>query len=313
LQDFVRQLAAKPHQNTQSRHAQTAYLEAVRQHFCALAQSILPVPDMTRNASTGAADAAEYLDFAIELANLAAGPALALFRTGTAIDSKLQGGFDPVTRADREAEEAMRAAIEARYPEHGILGEEHGEKPAKSGWRWVLDPIDGTRSFICGTPTWMTLVALEFEGHPVVGVAAQPYTGEIFAGDGRHAFLERGGIRTPLATTPEHDLASVLAGTTAPHLFRAHGHQGRLDRLMAGVRHLRWDADAYFHCMVAAGQLGVSLDTGLQAYDIAALIPVIEGAGGIVTTWTGESAAKGGDIVASGNRALHDKALALLA
>jgi len=268
---------------------------------------------MTPQAPATTADTSQYLDFAIELARLAAGPALALFRTGTAIDSKLQGGFDPVTRADREAEEAMRAAIDARYPDHGILGEEHGEKTGRGGWRWVLDPIDGTRSFICGTPTWMTLVALEFEGRPVAGVAAQPYTGEIFAGDGRHAFLERGGIRKPLAASAETDLARVLAGTTAPHLFRAHGHQERLDRLVAGVRHLRWDADAYFHCMVAAGQLGVSLDTGLQAYDISALIPIIEGAGGIVSTWTGESAAKGGDIVASGNRTLHDKALELLA
>jgi len=262
---------------------------------------------------TGSKNAAGYLQFAMELANLAAGPALALFRTGTAIDSKLDGGFDPVTRADREAEEAMRAAIEARYPDHGILGEEHGEKPAKSGWRWVLDPIDGTRSFICGTPTWMTLIALEFEGRPVAGVAAQPYTGEMFAGDGAHAFLQRGGVRTPLVTSAETDLSRVLAGTTAPNLFRAHGHQERLDRLVAGVRHLRWDADAYFHCMVAAGQLGVSLDTGLQAYDIAALIPIIEGAGGIVTTWSGETAEKGGDIVASGNRVLHEKVLEILA
>jgi histidinol phosphatase-like enzyme (inositol monophosphatase family) len=268
---------------------------------------------MAQHSPTNSTTAAGYLEFAIELAGLAAGPALALFRTGTAINSKLQGGFDPVTRADREAEETMRAAIEARYPDHGILGEEHGEKPARSGWRWVLDPIDGTRSFICGTPTWMTLVALEFEGQPVAGVAAQPYTGEVFAGDGRHAFLQRGGTRTPLSATTETDMARVLAGTTAPQLFRAHGHQERLDRVVAAVRHLRWDADAYFHCMVAAGQLGVSLDTGLQAYDIAALIPIIEGAGGIVTTWAGETAQKGGDIVATGNRALHDKALQLLA
>jgi myo-inositol-1(or 4)-monophosphatase len=268
---------------------------------------------MTLYSSPPAPGTAALLEFAIELAGLASVPALALFRTGTAIASKLDGGFDPVTEADRQAEAAMRAAIEERYPDHGILGEEYGEKPGASGWRWVLDPIDGTRSFICGTPTWMTLVALEHEGAPVAGVAAQPYTGEVFAGDGTRSFLLRNGVRQQLTTTPETALDKVLAGTTAPQLFKARGHQHRLDRLSAGVRHLRWDADAYFHCMVAAGQLGVSLDTGLQAYDIAALIPIIEGAGGIVTTWSGESAAKGGDIVATGNRALHDKALELLA
>lgn len=268
---------------------------------------------MTLHKSQAGPETAALLEFAIELARLAAEPALALFRTGTAIASKLDGGFDPVTEADRQAEAAMRAAIEARYPDHGILGEEYGEKLGAGGWRWVLDPIDGTRSFICGTPTWMTLVALEYEGRPVAGVAAQPYTGEVFAGDGARSFLLRNGTRQQLAATPETALDKVLAGTTAPHLFKARGHQDRLDRLFAGVRHLRWDADAYFHCMVAAGPLGVSLDTGLQAYDIAALIPIIEGAGGIVTTWSGESAANGGDIVATGNRALHEKALELLA
>lgn len=268
---------------------------------------------MTCLDTTRQQDAATLLEFAIDLAGIAAKPALALFRTGTAIASKLEGGFDPVTEADRQAEAAMRAAIEERYPDHGILGEEYGEKTGTSAWRWVLDPIDGTRSFICGTPTWMTLIALEHEGRPVAGVAAQPFTGEIFAGDGTTAFQLHNGVRTPLAATPATDLSAVLAGTTAPHLFKARGHQARLDRLAGAVRHLRWDADAYFHCMVAAGQLGVSLDTGLQAYDIAALVPIIEGAGGIVTTWSGESAAAGGDIVATGNRTLHDQVLKLLA
>jgi histidinol phosphatase-like enzyme (inositol monophosphatase family) len=255
----------------------------------------------------------EILAFAVELAGLAARPALELFRVGTAIASKLDGGFDPVTKADRDTETVLRNAIEARFPTHGILGEEHGEKPGTCGWRWILDPIDGTRSFICGTPTWMTLIAAEYEGIPVVGVAAQPFTGEIFAGDGNSAYLLHAGRKTVLTTTPETDLAAVLAGTTAPALFKAHGHEHRLAALTGGVRHMRFDADAYFHCMTAAGQLGVSLDTGLQNYDIAALIPIIEGAGGVATDWHGGSAAAGGDVLLSGNRTLHDKALALLA
>ena len=255
----------------------------------------------------------DILTFAVELAGLAAKPALELFRTGTAIITKLDGGFDPVTKADRDTETVLRNAIQARFPDHGILGEEHGEKPGSSGWRWILDPIDGTRGFISGTPTWMTLIAAEYEGKPVVGVAAQPYTGEIFAGDCNTAYLLRGGHKTVLTTMPETDLAAVLAGTTSPALFKARGHEHRLAALAGGVRQMRFDADAYFHCMTAAGQLGVSLDTGLQNYDIAALLPIIEGAGGIATNWHGDSAAAGGDVLLSGNRTLHDKALALLA
>ena len=268
---------------------------------------------MTGQRGADAASRQEILAFAVDLAGLAARPALELFRAGTAITSKLDGGFDPVTKADRDTETVLRQAIEAQFPDHGILGEEHGEKPGTSGWRWILDPIDGTRSFICGTPTWMTLIAAEYEGRPVVGVAAQPFTGEIFAGDGNAAYLLHGGRKTVLATTQETSLSAVLAGTTAPALFRKNGHEQRLEALTAAVRHMRFDADAYFHCMTAAGQLGISLDTGLQNYDIAALIPIIEGAGGIATNWQGASAAAGGDVLLSANRTLHEQALALLA
>jgi myo-inositol-1(or 4)-monophosphatase len=253
------------------------------------------------------------LAFAIELAELAAQPALQHFRTQTAVSNKLQAGFDPVTEADRQTELVLREAIASRFPDHGILGEEHDEKSGNSPWRWVIDPIDGTRSFICGTPTWMTLIGLEYESQPVVGVASQPFTGEIFAGNGREAFVVRDQLRHPLRATAVTALADVLAGTTGPEIYKALGHQPQLDRINATVRHLRFDADAYFHCMVAAGQLGISLDTGLKPYDIAAIIPIVEGAGGIITTWDGGNAAHGGDIVAAGNRQLHEAALKLLA
>jgi histidinol phosphatase-like enzyme (inositol monophosphatase family) len=253
------------------------------------------------------------LAFAIELAGIAAQPALQQFRSQTANSNNLQAGFDPVTEADRQTELVLREVIAARFPDHGILGEEHDEKTGNSPWRWVLDPIDGTRSFICGTPTWMTLIGLEFEARPVIGVASQPFTGEIFAGNGREAFVIHEQLKQPLRCTSVTALADVLAGTTAPQLYRAAGHQDRLDRVTSAVRHLRLDADAYFHCMLAAGHLGISLDTGLKPYDICALIPVIEGAGGIITTWDGGNAADGGDIIAAGNRQLHEACLKLLA
>jgi myo-inositol-1(or 4)-monophosphatase len=255
----------------------------------------------------------EFLAFALKLAEAAKAVVLPLFRNGLSIGNKLAAGFDPVTEADRAAEQTIRQMIEAKYPDHGIIGEEFGEKPANSEFTWILDPIDGTRSFICGTPTWMTLIAVTFQGRPIAGVASQPFTDEVFAGSSSGSFLLHKATRSPLTCSAETSLANVLAGTTAPELFARHGHRQRLERIQSSVRHLRFDADAYFHCMVAAGQLGISLDTGLQAYDIAALIPIVEGAGGIVTTWDGTDASNGGDIVAAGNKALHEQALKLLA
>ncbi len=252
------------------------------------------------------------LAFAVELAQATRSIALPLFRTAMAVDNKQTGGFDPVTQADRAAEKAMRSMIEERYPDHGIFGEEFGEKPGRSDFTWILDPIDGTRSFICGTPTWMTLAGVKHNGRMIAGAAGQPFTDEIFAGSKKGAHLLRANRQSELRCTTETDLARVLAGTTAPSLYRKHGHQERLMRIENTVQSLRFDADSYFHCMVAAGQLGISLDTGLQSYDIAALIPIIEGAGGIVTTWDGQDACNGGDILVAGNTALHEQAMALL-
>jgi len=252
------------------------------------------------------------LAFAVELAQATRSIALPLFRTAMTVDNKQTDGFDPVTQADRAAEIVMRSMIEERYPDHGIFGEEFGEKPGRSDFTWILDPIDGTRSFICGTPTWMTLAGVKHNGRMIAGAAGQPFTDEIFTGSKQGAHLLRANRQFELRCTTETDLARVLAGTTAPSLYRKHGHQERLMRIENTVQSLRFDADSYFHCMVAAGQLGISLDTGLQSYDIAALIPIIEGAGGIVTTWDGLDACDGGDILVAGNKALHEQAMALL-
>jgi fructose-1,6-bisphosphatase/inositol monophosphatase family enzyme len=184
----------------------------------------------TQSNGPSSAELDTMLAFAIELAELAAQPALQHFRTQTAVSNKLQAGFDPVTEADRQTELVLREAIASRFPDHGILGEEHDEKSGNSPWRWVIDPIDGTRSFICGTPTWMTLIGLEYESQPVVGVASQPFTGEIFAGNGREAFVVREQLRHPLRATAVTALADVLAGTTGPEIYKALGHQPQLDR-----------------------------------------------------------------------------------
>lgn len=267
---------------------------------------------MTQDTNPAGNSTEALLAFAVELAQAAAPIALPLFRTSMAVDNKQAGGFDPVTQADCAAEQTMRAMIEQRYPDHGIFGEEFGHKTGNSDFTWILDPIDGTRSFICGTPTWMTLVGIKHKDRMIAGAAGQPFTGEIFSGSEAGAHLLRMDRTDKLRCTGETDLSKVLAGTTAPYLFRKHGHEERLMRIENAVRHLRFDADSYFHCMVAAGQLGVSIDTGLQPYDIAALIPIIEGAGGIVTTWDGADASDGGDILVAANQALHEQAMALL-
>jgi histidinol phosphatase-like enzyme (inositol monophosphatase family) len=254
----------------------------------------------------------EYARFAEVLAVAAAADILPYFRTRPEMDNKLASGFDPVTAADQAGERAMRALIEATFPDHGIVGEEYGDRPSRSPFTWVLDPVDGTRSFVCGMTSWATLVGLTYEGRPMVGVMHQPYVGEVFVGSPNGSFLKHAGRCTKLATSPTASLTEAIATTTAPHLYRSE-RQGRfLAAVNSAVRFMRYDGDSYFFCMLAAGQIDLALDAGLQPYDIAALIPIIEGAGGVVATWDGGTAAGGGDILAAANRDLFDQASALL-
>jgi myo-inositol-1(or 4)-monophosphatase len=254
----------------------------------------------------------EHARFAEALAAAASDFILPHFRTRPSMDNKLAQGFDPVTEADRAGERAMRAMIEARFPDHGILGEEYGAKPARSPYTWVLDPVDGTRSFVCGLMTWTTLVGLAYEGRPVVGVMHQPFVGETFVGSPAGSVLKHGGEVRRLAVNPAPGLEMAIATTTGPDFYRTPRQRGFLDAIRRTVRFMRYDGDAYFFCLLAAGQIDIALDAGLHPYDIAALVPIIEGAGGIVANWDGGSAGQGGDIIAAASRALFDQASALL-
>jgi myo-inositol-1(or 4)-monophosphatase len=262
--------------------------------------------------TTADIDWQDYARFAEELAAAAGREILPYFRTRPDMDNKLAAGFDPVTAADRGGERAMRALIEARFPDHGIVGEEYGDRPARSPFTWVLDPVDGTRSFVCGMTTWATLVGLTYEDRPMVGVMHQPYVDEFFVGSPDASLFKHAGRTTKLATSSTASLPEAIATTTAPHLYRSE-RQGRfLAAVKSAVRFMRYDGDSYFFCMLAAGQIDLALDAGLKPYDIAALIPIIEGAGGVVATWDGGTAAGGGDILAAANRTLFDQASALL-
>lgn len=250
--------------------------------------------------------------FLKHLAALAAAETLPRFRSVHTVTDKGVGRFDPVTEADREAERVIRAAIEARFPHHGIVGEEFGAVREDADDVWVIDPVDGTRAFISGIPVWGTLIGLLHRGRAIHGIMAQPFTGETYFTEGETARYEGPGGPRRLATRQTAALSEAVMFTTTPALFtgRARKHY---DRLESAVRLARYGTDCYGYMMVASGQADLVCEVGLQSYDVVALIPIIEKAGGMVTDWTGGPAERGGAILASANARLHEAALALLA
>lgn len=248
--------------------------------------------------------------FATRLADASGDVIRPYFRQSLEIDDKAgKDGFDPVTIADRSAEEVMRSIIAADRPEHGILGEEFGTTVGTSEYTWVLDPIDGTRAFIMGMPLWGTLIGLLQDTRPLVGIMDQPFTGERFIGTPGHSLYHRGDDRRSLATRATERLEDALLASTSPEMFPEDKDMASFSAVSNACRMTRFGGDCYAYCMLAAGQVDLVVEAGLKSYDIVALIPIIEGAGGVVTTWDGGSPAEGGRIVASANPALHQKAL----
>jgi histidinol phosphatase-like enzyme (inositol monophosphatase family) len=254
----------------------------------------------------------EFSSFVNELATVSGQAILPFFRSSIAAEDKSRGGlFDPVTEADRASEASMRQLIKRTFPTHGIVGEEFGAEREDAEYVWVLDPIDGTRAFISGVPTWGTLIGLNRNGRPCFGMMHQPFTSERFYGDcGSATYRGPGGERT-LRTRRCTSLKEATLSTTSPKLFSGDALRA-YDRVESVTRLARYGYDCYAYCMLAAGHIDLVIETGLKAYDIVALIPIIEGAGGIVTTWDGGSAAGGGAVVAAGDRRVHDAALELL-
>lgn len=250
-------------------------------------------------------------EFMRRIATAAAAETLPRFRQQGAVSNKLSSGFDPVTEADQEAERVIRALINAEFPDHGILGEEHGSENIASSHVWVIDPIDGTRAFISGLPVWGTLVGLTVDGDAVAGMMSQPFTGELFYADATGAHYEGPGGPRRLAVRETTALADATLFTTTPSLFQGE-KRTRYDRLESQVQLARYGTDCYAFAMLAAGQVDIVADPGLKPYDIVALIPIIEKAGGVITTFDGGPAENGGDIVAAATPELHAAAMAVL-
>ncbi|MFA5580890.1 MAG: histidinol-phosphatase [Paracoccaceae bacterium] len=252
----------------------------------------------------------------IDTANAAADAAravtLAHFRTkGLGAENKLSGGFDPVTLADRAAERAMVDVIARMRPDDAILGEEYGARPGTSGLTWVLDPIDGTRSYISGAPTWGVLIGLRDAQNALLGVIDQPYIGERFIGGLGHARLIGPHGTVDLATRRTAALAEATLFTTYPQVG-SDAESAAFHALAAQCKLTRYGLDCYAYALLAAGHVDLVVEAGLQSYDIMAPIAVIEAAGGIVTDWAGGPAHEGGRIIAAANADLHAQALATL-
>ena len=235
---------------------------------------------------------------------------------GTLGNKDDSGGFDPVTEADRAAEQAIRELLSRERPDDAVTGEEFGATPGTSGVEWIIDPIDGTRAFIAGLTTWGTIIGAVSRGRAVAGLFCQALTRERFWGEHGETWYSgprtNGGTALKLTTSPVEDLGAATLMTTSPTMFTA-GAKQRYDAVESRVRLARYGADGYAYCLLAAGQIDLVIEDDLKPYDIAGLIPIIEGAGGIVTDWTGERVPiGGGDVIAAANPVLHRAALSVL-
>jgi inositol-phosphate phosphatase/L-galactose 1-phosphate phosphatase/histidinol-phosphatase len=217
----------------------------------------------------------------------------------------------PVTKADRECEAALREKIVAAFPDHGIIGEEFGAERSDAEYVWVLDPLDGTRSFITGRPLFGTLIALTRGGRPVLGVIDMPILGDLFLGvAGQPSTLNGEIIKTRSCAA----MGDAYFSTISPVMFRGE-HTARFERLSGQAKSVTFGGDCYQYGMVAAGFIDLVVERGLGIYDFCALVPVIEGAGGFLTDWQGQplTIQSKGEVIAAGDRRILDQAIATLA
>jgi histidinol phosphatase-like enzyme (inositol monophosphatase family) len=251
------------------------------------------------------------LDTAHGLANAASKITLAHFRTRPAADHKGGSAFDPVTVADRGAENAMRDILMRSFPDQGIAGEEFGTLNEGADYIWTLDPIDGTRSFILGLPLWGTLIGLQYQGRPILGIMDQPFTGERFWSDEKASWYRGPNGLIRCKTRACAALSEAFLVATTPDMFEGED-EVRFNRLAKAVRMRRFGGDCYSYCMLALGHIDIVAEAKLRPFDIVPLIPIVEKAGGKVASWEGEATAPGGRYIACGDAKLLEAALPIL-
>lgn len=267
--------------------------------------------DIMPRMSNAAIPLFELENFALELAQLAGNIAQAHFRKAIKITNKSTEGFDPVTNADHAIEQLLRTTILERYPGHGLVAEEQGNTESMSPYTWYLDPIDGTRAFMMGSPLWGTLVGLTFRDKPLFGLMVQPVLEEVFLGTATSSWLIKPEQRQRLQTRKTHALGDAALASTHPDLF-GQAESRAFDALAKRCLLNRWGGDCYNYAMLAAGFVDLVVEDQLKPFDIVPLVPIIEGAGGIVTDWSGNPPLAGGRVIAAATRELLEVALEVL-
>jgi histidinol phosphatase-like enzyme (inositol monophosphatase family) len=254
------------------------------------------------------------VSFAHDLADASASAIEPFFRSDLAVTVKGGGEhFDPVTEGDRAAEAIIRSEIQKIYPDHTILGEEHGATAGTMPYRWVIDPIDGTRAFILGLPTWGTLIGLEFNGVPMIGLMNQPFTRDRFWSDGQASYFRSGDSPArKISTRSSVTLNNAQMACTHPDMFDAGFEAHAYAAITANAKSCRLGTDCFGYALLAAGLIDLVVEAKLQPYDVVALIPIINNAGGVITTWDGGDAQHGGRIVAAANAKLHAEVLDII-
>ncbi|HYE01223.1 MAG TPA: histidinol-phosphatase [Alphaproteobacteria bacterium] len=256
------------------------------------------------------ADMTDMIALAARLADAAGAICRQYYRSPLSIDDKADAS--PVTIADREAERTMRAILAGAVPQHGIIGEEMGAERADAEYVWVLDPIDGTKSFMTGRPLFVTLIALLRRGEPILGVIDQPIVGDRWIGAEDLPTMLNG---RPARVRSCPRLDGAVVATTTPEMFVGPERQAAFARLRGGCKIGLFGGDGYSYGQLSSGHLDIVVEDSMKLHDFAALVPVVNGAGGIITDWAGRplGAHSAGDILAAGDRAAHRAAVALLA
>ncbi|HUO21640.1 MAG TPA: inositol monophosphatase family protein [Caulobacteraceae bacterium] len=258
---------------------------------------------------------AELEAFLLELNAAASAITVPLFRAEFSVENKAgpDKAFDPVTAADKGAEVEIRRLIAARFPEHGVIGEEYGEDRPDAEFVWILDPVDGTRAFVSGIPLWCHLIGLRYQGEPLLGLIGQPCLDEAYLGSPSGSRLIARGQTTPLKARPCPRLTEATIACTDPQGYFTGAEIGAWTQVRAAARMVRLGGDAYLFALLAAGRIDLVIESGLKLWDIDPVVPVIENAGGIVADWRGRRLGrKGGQVAAAGDAACLDEALVAL-